>query len=193
MEQEKEPPPIKIVFLYGSFSAGKTSLLTRYISDEFSNKLPTIGMEFVSKLMTIDGKRVKVLFWESGVVEREFESSALTSYYRNAHGVIGVYDLTNKSSFECLDNCFKTAIPRLMKNTKFLLLGAKKDLEEDRQVPTDVGQKFADKIGARFFEVSAKENESVKEALDTLVADMTASPWNLGESQPKKESGCSIM
>ena len=91
------------VLLIGNSSVGKSSLLLRFVDNAWSDLfVPTIGVDFKIKTMTIDSKNVKLQIWDTAGQERFKNITA--SYYRGAHGILVVYDITDMESFKNINN-----------------------------------------------------------------------------------------
>ena len=99
----EEPLKFKVV-LIGESGVGKTSILLRYISNEFnSQQFSTLGLSYVDKIIQIDNnKKIKLEIWDTAGQEK-FRALA-KAYYRNIDVGILVYDVTNKTSFEEIKN-----------------------------------------------------------------------------------------
>ena len=157
-EEESIEIIVKIV-ICGDTAVGKTNLLTRYMSNTFSpNPKPTIGVDFLSKNFVIKGKTVKVQFFDTAGQEKY--RSVCSNYYRHADGIILVYDITHRPSFENLDDWLAEIKKFQTKKFECLLVGNKKDLEEKRSITTEEGKEFAEKRGYFFAETSAKDDEN---------------------------------
>jgi len=159
------------MLLVGDPSVGKSSLLLRFIDDVYTGDYATtIGVDFKTRTTTIDDTRVKLQIWDTAGHER---FRAITSgYYRGAHGVVIVYDVTSHSSFENIqywaDEVNKFAPAEVSK----LLIGNKCDLDGERQVSTSEAERFADELGVVYIETSALSAHNVAEAFDRLCADI---------------------
>ena len=99
----EEPLKFKVV-LIGESGVGKTSILLRYVSNEFnSQQFSTLGLSYVDKIIQIDNnKKIKLEIWDTAGQEK-FRSLA-KAFYRNIDVGILVYDVTNKTSFEEIKN-----------------------------------------------------------------------------------------
>ena len=155
------------ILIIGNSSVGKSNLLLRFSDNIFHDTfLPTIGVDFKIKPLTIADKSVKLNIWDTAGQER-FKNITST-YYKGSHGVMLVYDVTDPESFNgiqmWLGEVQKHAGPNIVK----ILIGNKCDLEEDRKVTTKQGQELADKLGIKFLETSAKKKINVEEAFVTL-------------------------
>ena len=95
-------PPFFKIIIVGEAGVGKTSLLMRYIKGNFSNDYNlTLGFEFASKDIEIDGASYKLQVWDTA--GQETFKSIIRTFYRNVDAVMLVYDLTKKKTFEQLE------------------------------------------------------------------------------------------
>ena len=108
--------------------------------------------------------------WDTAGQERFKNIQA--SYYKGANGILVVYDITNRESFEHLNSWLIEIEKNGNKNVYKLLIGNKSDLEEKREIKKEEGEEFASINGLEFFETSAKENYHVQEAFITLARDI---------------------
>ena len=140
---DKSPKPLtpydfealyKIV-LIGESNTGKTSMLIRFADNIFTeNYLCTIGVDFKIKTLKVDDRVIKMQVWDTAGQER-FRSIS-HAYYRNSHGCIAVYDITNRASFELIEeqimNFMAYSAQDVAKN--IVLVGNKCDLDGRRKV-----------------------------------------------------------
>lgn len=157
------------LIIVGDASAGKTSLTHRYLSGIFvdSPRL-TIGVDFFSKKIKLeDGKRVKLQIWDFGGEERY--RFLLPTYSKGANGALILYDITMKKSLEHIPEYVKI-VRENSGNIPIMLIGAKLDLEEYRQISTNEGIEAAKANGlASFVEVSSKTNLNIDNSFKTIV------------------------
>ncbi len=91
------------ILLIGNSAVGKSSLLLRFAEDIFTDSfLPTIGVDFKIRTIEAAGSKVKLQMWDTAGQERF--KSILTSYYKGTHGVLLVYDITDRRSFVDVQN-----------------------------------------------------------------------------------------
>ena len=159
---------IKILTL-GDTSVGKSSIVLRFSDDKFDDKIfSTIGIDFKTKYIKLDKFSVKVLIWDTAGQEK-FQNIA-KQYYKGANGVLLIYDISNRKSFERIDFWLK----ELKENNRiyklFLyLVGNKIDMEDKRVISYQEGEKYAKKNNINFFEVSAKSGKGITELFNNLI------------------------
>mmetsp|Transcript_138055 Transcript_138055/g.239999 ORF Transcript_138055/g.239999 Transcript_138055/m.239999 type:complete len:223 (-) Transcript_138055:294-962(-) len=175
------------VVLIGDSGVGKSNLMTRYTSDEFSVESPsTIGVEFMTKGLKIEGRDVKVQIWDTAGQERFRAISR--SIYHGAKGAMLVYDQTNQQTFDNIPTWLNELVSHVSPSTVIMLIGNKCDLEHLRAVKKEVAQKFAESERLLFLETSALDTTNVDKAFEWLVTEIFKSV-NSGGSQPVAASG----
>ncbi|ELT90087.1 hypothetical protein CAPTEDRAFT_55121, partial [Capitella teleta] len=160
------------VLLLGDTGVGKTALIRSLTGTEFkANHLTTVGIDFVKKTFDADGALVQLQIWDTAGQER-FRS--LTKFqYRSTKGLLLVYDVTDRTSFETLGYWLDSIDSELDRNNKepvpVFIVGNKTDLEESRVVSTQEGKKAAESHYVHgFLETSAKNGHNVSEAFNKL-------------------------
>lgn len=100
-EEDKADDYLFKIVLIGDSAVGKSNLLARFARDEFyPNSKSTIGVEFQTQKMDINGKEVKAQIWDTAGQER---FRAVTSaYYRGAVGALLVYDISRRQTFDSI-------------------------------------------------------------------------------------------
>ena len=155
------------VIFSGKSNVGKSSLFLRFVDDIWNDTfVPTIGVDFKIKTFDIDEKKIKMQIWDTAGQERF--KNIIASYYRGAHGILLIYDVTDKDSFKNLSNWLIEIEKNASKNVLKVLIGNKSDLEDKRVITINQGKEFADTYGLKFLETSAKKNVNVNEAFETL-------------------------
>ena len=155
------------VIIVGAGKVGKTSLTIRFAEDRFRESyLPTLGVDFLTKNLTIDKKKIKLQLWDTG--GQEFVISLLPFYYTGAHGGVLVYDMTNRNSFNSLDYWLKQ-IRQNAGDIPLVLAGNKIDILDQRKVTEEEGRSFAESRNLLYLETSAKTGISVPDLFDNLV------------------------
>ena len=161
---------IKIMVI-GESLVGKTALITKYTKNTFGGAyLTTVGIDFQDKFLNINGKEIKIELWDTAGQER-FRNIA-KNYFQSSDGFLLVYDLTKKSSFENLEFWNTQINLNAPKETKYILVGNKKDLENQREVQIEEGEDFAKKNNIKFFETSAKDGTNVIDVFETLAKEI---------------------
>ncbi|CAL8128539.1 unnamed protein product [Orchesella dallaii] len=146
----------KIVLL-GDSASGKTAILNRLSSGRYTGKTwATVGGDVSFKKMTVDNSNVNLILWDTAGMER---FGAITAgFLRNVHGIIFVYDITDRTSYENIPNWIQFAMEKGPENYVKILIGNKCDRSNTRVVDTKVAQEFAESRDLAFFETSAKED-----------------------------------
>ncbi|XP_015451140.1 ras-related protein Rab-12 [Pteropus alecto] len=172
-KQPPRPADFKLqVIIIGSRGVGKTSLMERFTDDTFCEACKsTVGVDFKIKTVELRGKKIRLQIWDTAGQERF--NSITSAYYRSAKGIILVYDITKKETFDDLPKWMKMIDKYASEDAELLLVGNKLDCETDREITKQQGEKFAQQItGMRFCEASAKDNFNVDEIFLKLVDDI---------------------
>lgn len=147
------------VLLIGDKQAGKSALLKRFAEGSFSeNYTTTIGIDFMTKTTTFAGTSLKLQIWDTAGQERF--RNITNSYYRGAHAILIVFDLSDRKMFENLENWYETATTQGPENCAIGLVGTKTDLT-DRKVTQEEAEAFAEKHDIVYAETSARDNNNV--------------------------------
>ena len=131
--------------------------------------------------MEIEGKIVKLQIWDTHGEERF--RNIISSYYRVASGILLLYNITDRDSFDNLNSWLIDIEKNTKKDVCKILVGTNCDLEDERKVTYQEGKEFATKNGMKFIEVSVKNNINVNEAFDILLEDI----WNNITNKKKKK------
>jgi len=155
------------VLIIGNSSVGKSNILLRYTDNIFNDSfLPTIGVDFKIKNITVSGQKIKLNIWDTAGQER-FKTITST-YYKGSHGIVLVYDITDKESFNNISNWVNEVKRNAGTNITMLLVGNKCDMDADRAVTYKEGQDLANTMGISFLETSAKADINIKETFSVL-------------------------
>ncbi|OHS98286.1 Ras-related protein Rab-4B [Tritrichomonas foetus] len=153
----------------GSSGVGKTAILKRLVDDVFTGESQsTIGVEFLATSVNVDGKQVKLQIWDTAGQER-FRSIA-KAYFRSAVGVMLVFDLTERKSFEDLNNWLGDVHTLCDPNAVITLIGNKSDLHDSRAISGAEAESFAHLHQLYYLETSAKGGDNVQEAFQRTAA-----------------------
>lgn len=178
------------MLLIGNSGVGKSCLLLRYAENSFNeNFFNTIGVDFKLKTVKHEGNIIKLQIWDTAGQERFRTLTA--SYYRGAQGIIIVYDVTDRETF---DNV-RTWISEIEKYSQAgvckILVGNKCDIEDKRQVPREEGEELAAQFQMPFIETSAKASLNVDEAFVTMTKEIKEK--NLKSCAPKVTASASSL
>jgi len=191
------------VILLGDGGVGKSSLMNRYVTNKFDSHLfHTIGVEFLNKELEVDGHLVTLQIWDTAGQERF--RTITTSYFRGAQGILLVYDVTDRGSFNSIRNWVSQIHQHADVHVNKILVGNKCDMEGDRQVKTEEGQALADEFDPpmKFFETSAKQNQNVDGCFTSIATEVknrlmtegsgapAPRPINLNHGGGAKKKGC---
>ena len=147
----------KVVFM-GDSGVGKTNVMSRFASDAFNiNSKPTIGVDFALKNVRLGSYLIRLQLWDTAGQERY--KTFTSTYFKDSQGIIFVYDITNKESFQNIRKWIAHASENVdLAQTSMILLGNKVDLEQQRQVGREEAADFARQNSMLFFETSALDN-----------------------------------
>jgi len=159
------------VILIGDSGVGKSNLLSRFTRNEFNvESKSTIGVEFATRSIVVDGKTFKAQIWDTAGQERY---RAITSaYYRGAAGALIVYDISKGVTFESVDRWLRELKDQSESNIVIMVVGNKSDLRHLRAVPTDEAAAYCQKHRLFFIETSALEAANVEEAFHIILTEI---------------------
>ena len=153
------------IILLGASNVGKSNMMNQFLRGQFEEAcLATIGINCLNKLFIFDGKKVKINYYDTAGQER-YNSLNLT-FLRKADGVILVYDITSQESFRKIDFWIQELHNKNRDSKVLMLVGNKTDLDNEREVSFQQGEKKANEIGCPFMETSAKTNHNIKECFE---------------------------
>ena len=183
------------IITLGNGQVGKTSLIIKYVDNTFSlNYIQTLGMDFKIKMVKLqNSEEIRVKITDTAGQERF--GSLSSNYLKKANGIILIYDITNRESFEALNN-WADEIKEKSKSDEarpIILIGNKLDLEGNRCISKEEGENFAKNNcgGINFYETSCKTGENVENAINDLVSQVynKYSGNNLNEGNNIKMNG----
>lgn len=171
MAHEEDYDHLFKIVLIGDSGVGKSNLLLRFTRNEFNlESKTTIGVEFATKNVRIEGQLVKAQVWDTAGQERY---RAITSaYYRGAVGALLVYDVTKRTSFENVEKWLQELREHADSNIVVMLVGNKIDLRNQRSVPTEDGSRLAKERSLAFIETSALDFTNVEQAFERILTEI---------------------
>eukprot|EP01115_Flamella_aegyptia_P000962 TRINITY_DN114_c0_g1_i4.p1 TRINITY_DN114_c0_g1~~TRINITY_DN114_c0_g1_i4.p1 ORF type:complete len:203 (+),score=86.15 TRINITY_DN114_c0_g1_i4:82-690(+) len=175
------------LLLIGDSGVGKSCLLLRFADDTYTESyISTIGVDFKIRTIELQGKTIKLQIWDTAGQERF--RTITSSYYRGAHGIIVVYDITDQVSFNNVKQWLQEIDRYACENVNKLLVGNKCDLTNKRVVETSAAKEFADGLGIPFLETSAKNATNVEQAFLTMAAEIKTRMANTSTAGAAKPS-----
>ena len=166
IEEMKHIEPFKILIL-GKPQTGRSSLVNRYISNDFIETEPTLEEYFETKFQTDEGKSVNLEIMDiSGI---EGPSRFISKHIQRSDGFILTYNISNEDSFLFLRNIKEMIDESKDEDIEIVVAGTFCDLEKERAVSFEQGLKMSEKIGAKFFETSAKQDINVRECFEETI------------------------
>ena len=164
-KKEKIDYSLKLLLL-GDSNVGKTSLYFRYFDDLYhESQLPTIGVDYRIKKVDYLDKKINLNIWDTAGQDR---FRAITqSYYKGAHGVLLLFDLTNNNTFQNIKQWLSQIKEYSPSDCELILAGNKVDIQ-DRSVSKEEAMTLADEYKIQYIEISAKSNINVKEVFSSL-------------------------
>ena len=183
--QTPQIPKYKLIFL-GDQSVGKSCILNRFMNDTFTEEYQaTIGLDFQSKNVQIDGQDIHLLLYDTAGQEKF--RSLIPMYTRDANIILLVYDIASKDSFDHLPDWIHDLSNVKFDEVIFALVGNKNDLEEQRQVSKDEGLKFAEENNYIFEEISAKTGDGFSELFYKKLFEKIRIKFRPAGQQPTSE------
>ena len=183
---EEDVQHFKIIFL-GDQCVGKSSILNRFYQDKFEpDYQATIGLDFHSKNVEINGSSVRLLLYDTAGQEKF--KSLIPMYIRDANIIIVVYDISNKDSFTHTEHWVNETKDLKREDAIFVLVGNKIDLEDKRAVTKKEGEDFAIEKGFLFYEVSAKTGEQVAELFENKIFPEMSRKYHIGDEEEERDN-----
>ncbi len=167
MNSEQEAQIVLKLLLLGDSSVGKTSILLEYISNKFDeSSISTVGVDYMDKIIDYNKFKIKLQIWDTSG-EEKFRTIT-KNFYRNADGLLVVFDLTKKESYDHIRSWINEAKENNDK-LKTILIGNKLDLKDERIVAIDVAKQFAEKNNLKYIETSAKDGTNINESFQAII------------------------
>ena len=174
-----------------NLAVGKTNILSRYTHGKFYPDYDvTLGTEFMAKSISINDKNIRLQIWDTA--GEEAFRSITRSYYKSSACAFIVYDITNMKSFDNIKIWLNDVHDLCNKNTLIYLIGNKSDLDNERQVSKEEGQKFANENNLKFYETSALNGDNIEDIFIQSATDLV-NKLDSGEILDIKNSGIKIF
>ena len=172
MSNNKYDEKCRLLIIGDSF-VGKTSFLSYYSNGSFNlHYLATAGLELITKDEIIDNKTIRIDLWDTAGNEKFH--SLTTGFFKNAEGIMVMFDVTTLTSFENVRNwteSIKTHLSLEANNIPVIIIGNKIDLKE-REIKTEDANKYCRELGFKYFETSAKTGKNVELTVKYLVKEV---------------------
>jgi len=170
-DEDKKESDINIkLLLIGNTFVGKTLIVQKFIDNAFSKStVATIGVDLQSKVIDINGKKVKYLIWDTAGEDRM--KTMTYSYYRGCHVILIVFDVTNEVSFKNVTNWVECINKFAKSNVLRILVGNKTDLENERVITTEQGKQLAQENGLKYYEISALKIQGLQEMFEDIAKE----------------------
>lgn len=185
-----EPDYLLKIILVGDSGVGKTNILGQFVRNEFNpESKTTIGVEFATRTVQIDGKIIKAQIWDTAGQERY--RAVTSAYYKGASGAMLVYDITNSISFNSVRKWLKEIRDNADRQVCIMLIGNKRDLDNLRSITTEESRNLAQSENLLFLETSALSAENIQEAftvlISTILEQTISSDASLSKNNSKKQ------
>uniref|UniRef100_A0A1B0B9M6 Ras-related protein Rab-25 n=1 Tax=Glossina palpalis gambiensis TaxID=67801 RepID=A0A1B0B9M6_9MUSC len=159
------------VVLLGDTSVGKSNLVSRFTRNEFNlESKSTIGVEFATRSVKVDGITIKVQVWDTA--GQECYRALTSAYYRGAVGALLVYDIAKRMTYENIDRWLQALRYHVDRDIVIMMVGNKSDLTDLRSVTTNEAKQFAELKGLSFIETSALDSTNVDAAFQNVLAEI---------------------
>ena len=166
---DKEPYDFLFkLILIGDSSVGKSNILLKYLKGEFNpNSKATVGVEFGTKNVSINNKKIKIQIWDTAGQERY--RSITSAYYKGAKGAFIVYDITRKGTFDNIEKWITDLKTNGDQNIAIVMIGNKSDLDDKREISKDEGLKKSEEFKTAFMETSALNGDNIDKAFEEII------------------------
>ena len=184
--ENKEYDLLFKLILIGDSCVGKSNILLKYLKNQFNeNSKTTVGLEFGTKNIIINNKRIKIQIWDTAGQERY--RSITSAYYKGAKGALIVYDITRKNTFDNIDKWITDLKLNGDKNICIIILGNKSDLIDKREINKNDGIKKAEMYKTAFLETSALNGDNISKAFDELIEQIVINNKNIFQYDNENE------
>ena len=176
MSKKNINPDITLKFLtLGDSMVGKTSIVLRFVDNIFFDQTKsTIGVDFKTKIIKFGNKYIKIKVWDTAGQERF--RTITRQYYKNAEGMILIFDVKEKKTFDQVGDWVTSIMENKQKDAKVILVGNKIDCEE-RVITKEQGEELAQKYQLPYYETSASTGQNVQKIFEALAEEILKSQY----------------
>ncbi|KAJ5074311.1 ras gtpase [Anaeramoeba ignava] len=177
-----------IISIIGNGGVGKTSFTTQFCYSQFIEYYDSAIEDIFRKQIELDEETLNIEILDCFYGD-EWNYNFKQGNYEKTHGFIFVYSITDKNSFDELEN-YLNEIYKYKKVNDFpiIIIGNKNDLEDERQISKEEGNEFAIKHGCPFYETSAKTRYNVEETIFTLLREIRKYPFDSNSNSKSKSN-----
>lgn len=175
-------PDITLKFLtLGDSMVGKTSIVLRFVDNVFYEQTKsTIGVDFKTKTINFGNKKIKIKVWDTAGQERF--RTITKQYYKNAEGIILIYDVTESKTFDQIEDWVMNIMDNKQSDAKVILVGNKIDCEE-RVILKEQGAELAKRFDLPYFETSASTGENVNKIFECLAEEILKTKYIIEKNE----------
>ena len=160
------------ILIVGDSGVGKSALLFKFTDNEFLNtSIPTIGVDFRIKTIFLNNKYIKLQLWDTAGQERF--RSIISSYYRGAHGVLILFDLTSHQSFINVEKWIKDTKMYCSDNTKYIIVGTKCDMITKIEVSDEEINYLIEKCSVKYIKTSSRSGINIDNSFNTIAEEIS--------------------
>ncbi|KAL4511269.1 hypothetical protein ABPG73_008347 [Tetrahymena malaccensis] len=171
MNKQKDSDYAFKIAIIGNTSSGKSSLMKRFTEDIFNETfVPTIGVDFKTHSLTLDNETVNLNIWDTSGQEKY--ENIVHAYCNVVHGCIFLFDLTDHQTFQDVQKWLDKFKQSTQNEVKYILVGNKADLIEQRTVSFEEASNLAKKLDMQYIEISAKLNQNIDNCFIQLTQDL---------------------
>jgi len=157
--------------MVGDAGVGKSSLMSRFVDDTFSDKrFSTISIDLSFRTIVMDHERIKLQTLDA--TGQPYSRATISGFYQGVDGIIIVYDITNKQSFDNIRDYLDEINLHAKQNVCKLIIANKSDLENKRKVKYNQLKSFANELKVSFFETSAKNASNIEQAFLNITSQI---------------------
>ncbi|GFO33927.1 ras-related protein rab-8a [Plakobranchus ocellatus] len=186
----------KIILIGDSAS----KLMCAYVGDQVEFQMRAVGVDFLFRLIELDGKKIKLQLWDGSTFIRSKNLAVPASCYRASKGIMLIYDVTEQESFDKIKSIKQDVDDKKDKDAVIMIIGNNCHLTAQRQVSTDAGHQLASEYGALFIEISIQEGINIEQGFLTLASKLKETKEKCAIAEPpesdaevKEKGSCQLM